>query len=91
MSRRHADIWSHPGHYLVDPYIRPWSPNGEDHIWSRKLGEHGTPFVLGISTCIFLSEKYNIMTSYVIIDAGNDVWRHMVSQSHNGLMTLPLN
>ena len=21
MSRRHADIWSHPGHYLVDPYL----------------------------------------------------------------------
>ena len=20
MSQRHADIWSHPGHYLVDPY-----------------------------------------------------------------------
>ena len=25
MSRRHADIWSHPGHYLVDPYTWPWS------------------------------------------------------------------
>ena len=28
MSRRHADNWSHPGHYLVDPYTWPWSPNG---------------------------------------------------------------
>ena len=27
MSRRHADNWSHPGHYLVDPYTWPWSPN----------------------------------------------------------------
>ena len=24
MSRRHADNWSHPGHYLVDPYTWPW-------------------------------------------------------------------
>ena len=31
MSRRHADNWSHPSHYLVDPYTRPWSPNGHDH------------------------------------------------------------
>ena len=35
MSRRHADNWSHPGHYLVDPYTWPWSPNGHghSHIW----------------------------------------------------------
>ena len=26
MSRRHADIWSHPSHYLVDPYTWAWSP-----------------------------------------------------------------
>ena len=31
MSRRHADNWSHPSHYLVDPYTWPWSPNGHDH------------------------------------------------------------
>ena len=37
MSRRHADIWSHPGHYLVDPYTWPWSPNGWDHIWPWKF------------------------------------------------------
>ena len=24
MSQRHADNWSHPGHYLVDPYTWPW-------------------------------------------------------------------
>ena len=24
MSRRHADNWSHPGHYLVDPYTWSW-------------------------------------------------------------------
>ena len=24
MSRRHTANWSHPGHYLVDPYTRPW-------------------------------------------------------------------
>ena len=31
MSRRQADNWSHPSHYLVDPYNWPWSPNGHDH------------------------------------------------------------
>ena len=31
MSRRHTDNWSHPGHYLVDPYTWPWSPNGHGH------------------------------------------------------------
>ena len=42
MSRRHADNWSHPGHYLVDPYTLPWSPNGHGHghEWPT-----ATPFV----------------------------------------------
>ena len=40
MSRRHADIWSHPGHYLVDPYTWPWSSNGHGHEWPTP-----TPFV----------------------------------------------
>ena len=31
MSRRHTDYWRHPGHYLVDPYTWPWSPNGHVH------------------------------------------------------------
>ena len=31
MSRRHAENWSHPGHYLVDPHTWPWSPNGHGH------------------------------------------------------------
>ena len=31
MSGRRADNWSHPGHYLVDPYTWPWSPNGHGH------------------------------------------------------------
>ena len=31
MSRGHADNWSHPGHYLVDPYTWPWSTNGHGH------------------------------------------------------------
>ena len=31
MSRRHADNWSHPGLYLIDPYTWPWSPNGHGH------------------------------------------------------------
>ena len=45
MSRRHADIWSHPGHYLVDPYTWPWSPNGQEHIWPWKFKYqgHGQP------------------------------------------------
>ena len=30
-SLRHADIRSHPGHYLADPYTWHWSPNGHDH------------------------------------------------------------
>ena len=35
MSRRHAEIWSHPGHYLVDPYTWSRSPNGHGygHEW----------------------------------------------------------
>ena len=37
MSRRHTDIWSHPSHYLVDPYTWLWSPNGQDHIWPSKF------------------------------------------------------
>ena len=37
MSRRHADIWSHPGHYLVDHYTWPWSSNGQYHIWPWKF------------------------------------------------------
>ena len=41
MSRRHADNWSHPGHYLVDPYTWPWSPNAQDHIWPWKLKYQG--------------------------------------------------
>ena len=40
MSRRHADNWSHSGHYLVDPYTWPWSPNGQDHIWPWKFKHH---------------------------------------------------
>ena len=42
MSRRHADNWSHTGHYLVDPYTWPWSPNshGHGHEWAT-----ATPFV----------------------------------------------
>ena len=36
----HADNWSHPGHYLVDPYTWPWSPNGLGHLWPT-----ATPFV----------------------------------------------
>ena len=42
MSRWHADNWSHPGHYLVDPYTWSWSPNGHGHghEWPT-----ATPFV----------------------------------------------
>ena len=42
MSRRHADNWSHPGHFLVDPYTWPWSSNGHGHghEWPT-----ATPFV----------------------------------------------
>ena len=42
MSQRHADNWSHPGNYLVDPYTWPWSPNGHGHghEWPT-----ATPFV----------------------------------------------
>ena len=41
MSRRHIDIWSHPGHYLVDHYTWPWSPNGPGHIWPWKFKSQG--------------------------------------------------
>ena len=42
MSRWHADNWSHPSHYLVDPYTWPWSPkgHGHGHEWPT-----ATPFV----------------------------------------------
>ena len=42
MSRWHANNWSHPGRYLLDPYTRPWSPNGHSHghEWPT-----ATPFV----------------------------------------------
>ena len=40
MSQRHANSWSHPGHYLADPYTWPWSPNGHGHEWPT-----ATPFV----------------------------------------------
>ena len=42
MSRRHTNNRSHPGHYLVDPYTWPWSPNGHGHghEWPT-----ATPFV----------------------------------------------
>ena len=41
MSRRHADIWSHFGHNLVDLCTWPWSPNGQDHIWPWKFKYQG--------------------------------------------------
>ena len=37
MSRRHTDIWSNPGHYLLDPYTWPGSPNRQDQIWLWKF------------------------------------------------------
>ena len=39
MSRRHADIWSHPGHYLVDPYTWP-----SVHFWLRYSKCHIQPW-----------------------------------------------
>ena len=44
MSRWHADNWSHPGHYLVDPYTWPWSPNGHGHGHGHEWPT-ATPFV----------------------------------------------
>ena len=41
MSRRHAEIWSHPGPLLVDPYTWPWSPNGHISPWKFKCQGHG--------------------------------------------------
>ena len=40
----HADNWSHPSHYLVDPYILPWSPNGHGHGHGHEWPT-ATPFV----------------------------------------------
>ena len=55
MSRRHADIWSHPGHYLADPYTWPWSPNGHSHghEWPTP-----TPFVQCQSALVFWDNSY---------------------------------
>ena len=40
-TRRVVGNWSHPCHYLVDPYTWPWSPNGQDHIWPWKFKYQG--------------------------------------------------
>ena len=42
MSGRHTDNWSHSGHYLVNPYMWPWSPNGHVHGHESPTA---TPFV----------------------------------------------
>ena len=39
MSRRHADVWSHPSHYLVNPYTWP-----SDHFWLRYSKFHIWPW-----------------------------------------------
>ena len=39
MSRRQTDIWSHPSHYLVDPYTWP-----SDHFWLRYSKFHIWPW-----------------------------------------------
>ena len=39
MSRRHANIWSHPSHYLVDTYTWP-----SDHFWLRYSKFHIWPW-----------------------------------------------
>ena len=31
--RRHADVWSHPGHYLVHPPTPPWSHKSISWSW----------------------------------------------------------
>ena len=54
MSRRYADNWSHPGHYLVDPYTWPWSPNGHGHEWPT-----ATPFVQSQSTLPFWDTAFS--------------------------------
>ena len=41
MNRRHADNLSHTGHYLVDPYSWPWSPNGHGHGHSIAIRQFG--------------------------------------------------
>ena len=39
MSRQHADIWSPPGDYLVDPYTWP-----SNHFWLRYSKFHSWPW-----------------------------------------------
>ena len=48
MSQRHADIWSHIGHYLADPYILTWSPNGHSHghEWPTSISFFQCPSVI---------------------------------------------
>ena len=55
MSRRHDDIWSHPDHYLADPYAWPSSPNGHSHghEWPTS-----TPFVQCQSALPFWDNSY---------------------------------
>ena len=57
MSQRHLDNWSHPDHYLVDPYTWPWSPIGHGHgqEWPT-----ATPFVQCQSTLPFWDSYFKI-------------------------------
>ena len=43
MSRRHADIWIHPSHYLVDPYT--WVTLVTKWSWSWSWTTYSNPFV----------------------------------------------
>ena len=77
MSRRHADIWRHPGHNLVDPYTWPWSPNGHSHghEWPTP-----TPFVQCQSALPFWD---TVISKF---DYENSWWRpHMWSKLRSHL------
>ena len=59
MSRRHADNWSHPSHYLVDPYTWPWSPNCHGHGHELPTA---TPFVQCQSALPFWDTAFQNLT-----------------------------
>ena len=46
-----------PGHYLVDPYTWPWSPNGHGHQWPT-----ATPFVQCQSALPFWDTAFQHLT-----------------------------
>ena len=64
MSRRHAHIWSHPSHYLVDPYTWPWSPNVQGHGQGQTHWSYLRPGVKSICLLFVLWQSDHFWLRY---------------------------